>query len=129
MEQKAIYGSWGRGIQGYFKEGKMNIPVNDDRNSSFTFEELNEISNVSRQCGVNVRGLREPTIKNQSCRMILKSVARIQEEDLGNIIEHTEFDVMNKPSFVNQGGMLVSASSMNVRLKSDVMRKIENLVD
>lgn len=96
---------------------------------TFTFEELNEISNVARQCGVNVRGLREPTIKNQSCRLILKNVARIQEEDLANIIGHTEFDVMNRPSFVRQGGMLIPSSMMNVRLKSDVLRKIENLVD
>ena len=96
---------------------------------TFTFEELNEIGNVAKQCGVNVRGLREPTIKNLSCRQILKNVARIQEADLANIIEHTEFDALNRPAFVNQGGLLLSASQMNVRLKSDVLRKIDNLVD
>ena len=96
---------------------------------TFTFEELNEIGSVARQCGINVRALREPTIKNQSCRVILKNVAKIQEEDLAHIIEHTEFDALNRPSFVNQGGILVSSSQVGVRIKSDVLRKIDNLVD
>lgn len=96
---------------------------------TFTSEELSEISSVARQCGINVRSLREPGLKNLHCKNILRSVGRIEEEDLGNIIQHTEFDVMNRPAFVRQGGMLLPASTMNVRVKSDVLRKIENLID
>lgn len=95
---------------------------------TFTFEEINEIGNVAKQCAVNV-GLKERTLKNMHCKNILRSVGRIQEEDLINIVQHTEFDALNKPSFVRQAGILIPSSQMNVRLKSDVLRKIENLID
>ena len=74
---------------------------------TFTFDELNEISDVSRQCALDVGVLRKNiTPRNISCRNILKNVAMIEEIKIGSMMGNVQMSVDKKP-FIEQGGMLL----------------------
>ena len=95
---------------------------------TFTFEELNEIGNVSRQCGLDVGLLKNPTPRNISCRNILKNVAMIEEINIGGMMGNVQMSVDKKP-FIEQGGMILEFPEIDFQIKSRTLRKIENLID